>query len=85
MLKMIRKHVVYVWIDALSNYITALGYGSEDDQLFQKYWPQMSIWLERNRSVPYDLLADHVDGIRYPIAKESLWTWLVVDERRQDV
>ncbi|MRT18664.1 class I tRNA ligase family protein, partial [Vitellibacter sp. q18] len=32
-------HVVYVWIDALSNYITALGYGSEDDSLFQKYWP----------------------------------------------
>lgn len=33
------KHVVYVWIDALANYITALGYGSEDDSLFQKYWP----------------------------------------------
>ncbi|GCF93259.1 methionine--tRNA ligase [Enterococcus florum] len=33
------KHVVYVWIDALSNYITALGYGSEDDTMFQKYWP----------------------------------------------
>lgn len=33
------KHVIYVWIDALSNYITALGYGSEDDSLFQKYWP----------------------------------------------
>ena len=33
------KHVVYVWIDALSNYITALGYGSEDDSLFQKFWP----------------------------------------------
>ncbi|WP_429950239.1 methionine-tRNA ligase [Enterococcus sp. AZ170] len=33
------KHVVYVWIDALSNYITALGYGSEDDSLFKKYWP----------------------------------------------
>ncbi len=32
-------HVVYVWIDALSNYITALGYGTENDQLFQKYWP----------------------------------------------
>ena len=32
-------HVVYVWVDALSNYITALGYGSEDDSLFQKYWP----------------------------------------------
>ncbi|WP_238903254.1 methionine--tRNA ligase [Clostridium sp. YIM B02506] len=34
------KHVVYVWIDALSNYITALGYGSEDNtELYKKYWP----------------------------------------------
>ncbi|HCE11943.1 methionine--tRNA ligase [Enterococcus sp.] len=33
------EHVVYVWIDALSNYITALGYGTEDDSLFQKFWP----------------------------------------------
>ncbi|ALX49453.1 methionine--tRNA ligase [Lentibacillus amyloliquefaciens] len=33
------KHVIYVWIDALSNYITALGYGTDDDELYQKYWP----------------------------------------------
>ncbi|HET6249622.1 MAG TPA: methionine--tRNA ligase [Tepidisphaeraceae bacterium] len=33
------QHVVYVWIDALSNYITALGYGSDDDSNFKKYWP----------------------------------------------
>jgi len=33
------KHVVYVWVDALSNYITALGYLSEDDSKYQKYWP----------------------------------------------
>lgn len=33
------KHVVYVWIDALSNYISALGYLSEDDSNFKKYWP----------------------------------------------
>lgn len=33
------KHVVYVWIDALSNYITALGYGTEDTTLYDKYWP----------------------------------------------
>lgn len=32
-------HVVYVWVDALSNYITALGYGSDDDSLYKKYWP----------------------------------------------
>ncbi len=33
------KHVVYVWLDALSNYITKLGYLAEDDSLFKKYWP----------------------------------------------
>ncbi|MDQ0300944.1 methionyl-tRNA synthetase [Salibacterium salarium] len=33
------EHVVYVWIDALSNYITALGYGTEDDEDFKNYWP----------------------------------------------
>ncbi len=32
------KHVVYVWIDALSNYLSALGYGTNDDALYQKYW-----------------------------------------------
>lgn len=33
------KHVVYVWIDALCNYITALGYDGADDSLFKKFWP----------------------------------------------
>ncbi|MDY4948928.1 MAG: methionine--tRNA ligase [Clostridium cadaveris] len=34
-----KDHVVYVWIDALSNYITALGYGSGNTELYDKYWP----------------------------------------------
>ena len=33
------KHVIYVWLDALSNYITALGYGSDDTRLYDKFWP----------------------------------------------
>lgn len=33
-----KNHYAYVWIDALSNYISALGYLSEDDSLFRKYW-----------------------------------------------
>ncbi len=33
------KHVVYVWLDALANYITALGYGSDDTSKFDKFWP----------------------------------------------
>jgi methionyl-tRNA synthetase len=32
-------HVIYVWLDALSNYITALGYGSDDTTRFETYWP----------------------------------------------
>ena len=33
------EHVVYVWIDALTNYISALGYGTENDEKFRKFWP----------------------------------------------
>ena len=33
------KHVIYVWLDALTNYLTALGYMQDDDTLFKKYWP----------------------------------------------
>jgi methionyl-tRNA synthetase len=34
-----QKHVIYVWLDALANYMTALGYGGDDETLFQKFWP----------------------------------------------
>ena len=34
-----QKHVIYVWLDALTNYITALGYMSENEEKFNKYWP----------------------------------------------
>ena len=34
-----KNHVVYVWIDALSNYISALGYGTDNNEDFKKYWP----------------------------------------------
>ncbi|MGE7604786.1 methionine--tRNA ligase [Peribacillus sp. NPDC097675] len=33
------KHVIYVWIDALTNYITALGYGTDNDSKYRNYWP----------------------------------------------
>jgi methionyl-tRNA synthetase len=33
------SQVIYVWLDALSNYITALGWGTENDELYQKFWP----------------------------------------------
>ncbi|TDQ34243.1 methionine--tRNA ligase [Aureibacillus halotolerans] len=33
------KHVVYVWVDALINYIAALGFGTENNEKYEKYWP----------------------------------------------
>ena len=33
------NHVIYVWLDALTNYISALNYPNKDDKLFKKYWP----------------------------------------------
>ena len=53
-------HVVYVWIDALSNYITALGYGSDDDSLMQKYWPaDVHPGWQGHCALPYHLLAHY--------------------------
>ena len=40
-------HVIYVWIDALSNYISALGYLSYNDEKFKKYWPADVHLVER--------------------------------------
>ncbi|MDR0199169.1 MAG: methionine--tRNA ligase [Streptococcaceae bacterium] len=37
------KHVIYVWLDALFNYVTALGYGTDDDRLYQKFWPGINM------------------------------------------
>jgi methionyl-tRNA synthetase len=37
------RHTVYVWLDALSNYITALGWGSEDHEKLDRYWPAIHL------------------------------------------
>ena len=66
------KHVIYVWIDALSNYITALGYGSDDETLFNRYWPADVHFIGKEIvSFPYDLLANYVNGIRLTITEEK--------------
>ena len=57
------KHVVYVWIDALTNYITALGYGSDDDSDLQKILAcRRSACRQRNRAFSHDHLAGPSDG-----------------------
>ncbi|MBE0465619.1 MAG: methionine--tRNA ligase [Candidatus Desulforudis sp.] len=37
------KHVIYVWVDALTNYISALNYGAKDDTLYRRYWPAVHL------------------------------------------
>lgn len=43
------KHTMYVWVDALSNYITALGYGNETYHDYDKFWPRTcTSWVRRS-------------------------------------
>ncbi|MFV0555495.1 MAG: methionine--tRNA ligase [Lactovum sp.] len=57
------KHVIYVWLDALFNYITALGYTSDDESLYEKFWPGVNM-------VGKDILRFHT--IYWPIFLHAL-------------
>lgn len=61
-------HVIYVWLDALTNYISALGYLQDDDSLFQKYW--MDPDCEIVHVIGADITRFH--GIYWPMFLESL-------------
>ncbi|HEX4441494.1 MAG TPA: methionine--tRNA ligase [Thermoanaerobaculia bacterium] len=50
-------HVVYVWLDALANYITALGYGASDDRLYREFWAHED--AERVHVIGKDILRFH--------------------------
>jgi methionyl-tRNA synthetase len=50
-------HVVYVWLDALANYITALGFGSEDDANYRRFWDHAD--AERVHFIGKDILRFH--------------------------
>lgn len=62
------KHVIYVWLDALTNYITALGYGSDNDELYQKYWADSE--CETIHILGADITRFH--AIYWPMFLESL-------------
>jgi len=62
------RHVVYVWLDALTNYITALGYGSENEEKFKKFWQ------DEDTEIIHILGADitRFHAIYWPMFLESL-------------
>jgi methionyl-tRNA synthetase len=67
------KHVVYVWFDALVNYLTAAGY-HDDPEKFKKFWPaDVHVGRQGNRSFPFDHLADYAHELSVcPCLKKSL-------------
>ena len=75
------KHVIYVWLDALSNYITALGYSAEDDSQYRKYWPAdvhlVGKEIVRFHSIIWPAM---LMSIREPLPKQVLGHgWLLID------
>ena len=81
------KHVVYVWIDALLNYATALGYGQEEHGNFDKFWNGTVFHMVgkdilRFHSIYWPILLMMFD-IKLPERLDC--PWLVCHERRQDV
>ncbi|HEY2866129.1 MAG TPA: methionine--tRNA ligase subunit beta, partial [Pyrinomonadaceae bacterium] len=78
------NHVMYVWLDALSNYITALGYGNDEQTGFGKYWPATHL-------VGKDILRQHTiywwsfllaAGVELPLAVFAHGMWLDADGRK---
>ena len=64
------KHVIYVWLDALFNYITALGYGSDDETLYHKFWETADGQPNGINMVGKDILRFHT--IYWPIFLHAL-------------
>ena len=78
------KHTVYVWLDALSNYISALGYGTEEDALYQKYWPAdvhlVGKEIVRFHTIIWPIML-HALGL--PLPKQVFGHgWLVIDGKK---
>jgi methionyl-tRNA synthetase len=78
------QHVMYVWLDALSNYITALGYGNSKRSGFEKYWPGMHL-------VGKDILRQHTiywwsfllaAGLELPHTVFAHGMWLDADGKK---
>ena len=81
------KHVVYVWLDALTNYITAMGYGSDDDSDYRKYWPAdvhfVGKEIVRFHTIIWPAILMALD---LPLPKQVYGHgWLFVRGRQQDV
>lgn len=82
------KHVIYVWIDALSNYITALGYGSDDPEAaakYERFWRRMSISWARKSFVSIRFIGRLCSWLSTCRFRKGICPWLAAHEGRQNV
>jgi len=75
--------VMYVWCDALANYITALGYADEGD-MYKKFWPQIYMCWQRHFALPCGNLARDAAFGRHTFTKKIACTWLYYLGRKED-
>ena len=78
------KHTVYVWLDALTNYISALGYGTDHDELYRRYWPAdvhlVGKEIVRFHTIIWPIML-HALGL--PLPKQVFGHgWLVLDGKK---
>ncbi|KXK06705.1 MAG: methionyl-tRNA synthetase/methionyl-tRNA synthetase subunit beta [Acidobacteria bacterium OLB17] len=78
-------HVMYVWLDALSNYITALGYGSDDTEVFEKYWQDVTHLVGKDIlrfHTVYWFSFLHAAGLKLPSTVFAHGMWLDANGRK---
>lgn len=76
------KHVIYVWIDALSCYLTALGYKSDNETLFERYWPA-SVHLMAKEIIRFHVIIwpAILMALDLPLPKQTFaHGWILFDE-----
>jgi len=78
-------HVIYVWFDALTNYISALGFGSAEHPGFDHYWPANITWSARTSPASTPSTAGLSPGCRTAAAETGGRSWLVAPRQSEDL
>ena len=69
------KHVVYVWLDALTNYLSSLKYPDENNDLFKNFWPADLHIIGKDSKISCSILASLLLAANIKPLK-GLWTWV---------
>ena len=71
-----KKHIIYVWLDALTNYLSALNFPNTEDEKYKSLACRCSYNWERYFTIPCNLLASIFICSKIAITQKSIWSWL---------